>query len=101
MAEEEKKEGVVEEQSKPESKFEETEASPAQAKKGNLFDRLFANDNKLITVSGSDFAISNETRRLLALFSDGTGGGRGTHRQRCMQSEYVEQIQALPRAAGR
>ncbi len=72
MAEEEKKEGVVEEQSKPESKFEETEASPAQAKKGNLFDRLFANDNKLITVSGSDFAISNETRRLLALFSDGT-----------------------------
>lgn len=72
MAEEEKKEGVVEEQNKPEAKFEETEASPAQAKKGNLFDRLFANDNKLITVSGSDFAISNETRRLLALFSDGT-----------------------------
>ncbi|MEI3144688.1 MAG: hypothetical protein V8S69_05435, partial [Dakarella massiliensis] len=38
----------------------------------NLFDQLFANNNKLLTVNGSEFAISNETRRLLALFSDGT-----------------------------
>lgn len=43
-----------------------------QAKKASLFDTLFANNNKLLTVSGSDFVISNETRRLLALFSDGT-----------------------------
>ena len=42
------------------------------AKKGNLFDRLFANGNRLITLRGSDIALSNETRRLLALFSDGT-----------------------------
>lgn len=71
MAEEEKKEELTEEQDKAKSNFEE-ESSSNQPKKGNLFDRLFANGNKLITVSGSDFAISNETRRLLALFSDGT-----------------------------
>lgn len=50
----------------------EEEASAKAPKKANLFDTLFANGNKLLTVSGSDFAISNETRRLLALFSDGT-----------------------------
>ena len=48
------------------------EGEKQSAKKGNLFDRLFANNNKLLTLNGSDFAISNETRRLLALFSDGT-----------------------------
>lgn len=53
------------------SNFEEEEGA-TQVKKANLFDRLFANGNKLLTVNGSDFAISNETRRLLALFSDGT-----------------------------
>ncbi len=50
---------------------EEEQPAPV-AKKGNLFDRLFANGNRLITLRGSDIAISNETRRLLALFSDGT-----------------------------
>ena len=54
------------------SKFEEEESTPVQTKKVSLFDKLFANDNKLLTVNGSDLAISNETRRLLALFSDGT-----------------------------
>ena len=50
---------------------EEEQPAPV-AKKGNLFDRLFANGNRLLTLRGSDIAISNETRRLLALFSDGT-----------------------------
>ena len=54
------------------SKFEEEESSSGQGKKVSLFDQLFANGNKLLTVNGSDLAISNETRRLLALFSDGT-----------------------------
>lgn len=56
------------------SNFEVDEATKdaTQAKKPNLFDRLFSNNNKLITIAGSEFAISNETRRLLALFSDGT-----------------------------
>ena len=54
------------------SNFEEEDAPVQQAKKTSLFDKLFANKNRLITVSGSDIAISNETRRLVALFSDGT-----------------------------
>lgn len=56
----------------PASSFEEEGGAVATAKKSSLFDTLFANGNKLLTVNGSDFAISNETRRLLALFSDGT-----------------------------
>ncbi len=54
------------------SNFEEDDAPVQQSKKNSLFDELFANKNRLITVSGSDIAISNETRRLVALFSDGT-----------------------------
>ncbi len=72
MAEEEKKEELEEKKTQQQSNFEEEENAAAPVKKQNLFERLFANDNKLITVSGSDLAISNETRRLLALFSDGT-----------------------------
>ena len=72
MAEEEKKEALESKQSQPQSNFEEEDSGAIPVKKQNLFERLFANDNKLITVSGSDIAISNETRRLLALFSDGT-----------------------------
>lgn len=72
MAEEEKKEELESKQSQPQSNFEEEDSGATPVKKQNLFERLFANDNKLITVSGSDIAISNETRRLLALFSDGT-----------------------------
>ena len=72
MAEELENKPTEEKENQNKSNFEEDEEAPAQAKKGNLFDRLFANNNKLLTVNGSDFAISNETRRLLALFSDGT-----------------------------
>lgn len=70
MAEEVKDTSQTE--NKQQSNFEEESNSSQQSQKTNLFDRLFANGNKLLTVSGSDFAISNETRRLLALFSDGT-----------------------------
>jgi type II secretory ATPase GspE/PulE/Tfp pilus assembly ATPase PilB-like protein len=71
---EETKAGLGEKaEKKTSSDFEETEdTGAAQVKKPNLFETLFANNNKLLTVNGSDFAISNETRRLLALFSDGT-----------------------------
>lgn len=72
MAEELKKESEKSAQQSQESNLEEEDAGASQAKKGNLFDQLFANNNKLLTVNGSEFAISNETRRLLALFSDGT-----------------------------
>ncbi len=72
MPEELKKENAVNEKMTSESNFEEEDSSAEQTKKVNLFDQLFANNNRLLTVNGSDFAISNETRRLLALFSDGT-----------------------------
>lgn len=57
---------------KPASNFEEEDTAATPQKKKSLFDTLFANGNKLLTVHGSDLSISNETRRLLALFSDGT-----------------------------
>ena len=76
MAEEVKAEEQKVSQEEMTSNFEmddnEKEASQ-QAKKPSLFERLFSNGNKLITISGaSDIVISNETRRLLTLFSDGT-----------------------------
>ena len=43
-----------------------------QTKKHNILEDLFANGNKLLTLPGSDISISDETRRLVALFSDGT-----------------------------
>ena len=72
MAEEVKKSEKELEKKTAESNFEEEDSGASQVKKVNLFDQLFANNNKLLTVNGSEFAISNETRRLLALFSDGT-----------------------------
>ena len=72
MAEEIKKDEKELEKKTAESNFEEEDSGASQVKKVNLFDQLFANNNKLLTVNGSEFAISNETRRLLALFSDRT-----------------------------
>ena len=76
MAEEVKAEKKKVTQETPTSNFEMDESekdASQQTKKPNLFERLFANGNRLITLSGaSDIVISNETRRLLALFSDGT-----------------------------
>ena len=72
MAGEVKKDEKELEKKTAESNFEEEDSGASQVKKVNLFDQLFANNNKLLTVNGSEFAISNETRRLLALFSDGT-----------------------------
>lgn len=46
--------------------------NPGQSKKKNILEELFKNDNKLITLPDSDLMISDETRRLVALFSDGT-----------------------------
>lgn len=38
----------------------------------NLFQMLFSNDNKLITVENGPVSVDSETRHMLALFSDGT-----------------------------
>lgn len=44
----------------------------SQTKKKNILEELFSNGNKLLTLPNSDISISDETRRLVALFSDGT-----------------------------
>lgn len=38
----------------------------------NILDQLFGHGNRLLTLSGSSLVINDDTRRLLALFSDGT-----------------------------
>lgn len=73
MVEEIKKDNKqTSEESASNFEVDDAEKEASQVKKPNLFDRLFSNNNRLLTVAGSEFAISNETRRLLALFSDGT-----------------------------
>ena len=48
-------------------KKEESEASGG----GSITDIYFSNGNKLLTLPGSSLAVNDDTRRLLALFSDG------------------------------
>ncbi|MDY4885326.1 MAG: ATPase, T2SS/T4P/T4SS family [Alphaproteobacteria bacterium] len=48
------------------------ESSSEQSKKTNILEDLFAGGNKLLTLPNSDISLSDETRRLVALFSDGT-----------------------------
>lgn len=38
----------------------------------NILDQLFGNGNRLLTLPGTSLVINDDTRRLLALFSDGT-----------------------------
>ena len=42
------------------------------AAQSNMFQTLFDKDNRLLTVEGGEVIIDDETRRMLALFSDGT-----------------------------
>ncbi len=48
------------------------ESAIEQPESVNLLDVLFSNNNRLLTARGSDLAVTDETRRMLALFSDGT-----------------------------
>ena len=43
-----------------------------EVKAENILERLFANDNKLVTTADGEVTIDEETRHMLALFSDGT-----------------------------
>lgn len=47
-------------------------AEPAKPKNENILTTLFANDNKLLTLEDGEINLDSETRRMLALFSDGT-----------------------------
>ena len=44
----------------------------AEEKQVNILDQLFGHGNRLLTLPGSSLVINDDTRRLLALFSDGT-----------------------------
>lgn len=44
---------------------------PEQKQSGNILEKYFANGNSLLTLAGSDMAVNDDTRRLLALFRDG------------------------------
>ena len=48
------------------------EDTTQQEQKNNLLEVIFANNNRLITARGSDIPVTDDTRRMLALFSDGT-----------------------------
>jgi len=52
----------------------------ADKKDGNIFQQLFAHDNHLLTLEDGEIVVDNETRRMLALFSDGTYLVDETHR---------------------
>ncbi len=75
---------MVDEPENDESLLEQPEASTLQRnsnlavddaideKPVNILDQLFGNGNRLLTLPGSSLVINDDTRRLLALFSDGT-----------------------------
>lgn len=75
---------MVDEPENDESLLEQPEASNLQRnsnlavddaideKPVNILDQLFGNGNRLLTLPGSSLVINDDTRRLLALFSDGT-----------------------------
>ncbi|MBQ9732386.1 MAG: Flp pilus assembly complex ATPase component TadA [Alphaproteobacteria bacterium] len=50
---------------------EEKKSNPEQEHKVSIVDNYFSNGNKLLTLPGSSLVINDDTRRLLALFSDG------------------------------
>lgn len=50
---------------------EEKNSTPEQEHKVSIVDNYFSNGNKLLTLPGSSLVINDDTRRLLALFSDG------------------------------
>ena len=68
--EEEKNEAEVE-QSLEQEKSSEQETSAQSAEKQTINEIYFSNGNKLLTLPGATMAVNDDTRRLLALFSDG------------------------------
>lgn len=51
--------------------IEDSDSGLTQAQ-NNMFQHLFSNDNRLLTMEGGELVVDDETRRMLALFSDGT-----------------------------
>lgn len=66
-----KPEPEIKQQPKQNSDIADTEMEESQVS-SNLFQILFANDNRLLTIENGEVSVDNETRHMLALFSDGT-----------------------------
>ena len=82
MAEEDEKASENAEQPAPEDGAK-GQASPqpqASGEGGGILEKYFSGGNKLLTLSGSDMAVNDDTRRLLALFTDGRFLVVETHR---------------------
>ena len=65
---------------------------------GSVLEKYFSNGNKLLTLSGSDMAVNDDTRRLLALFTDGRFLVVKTHRfdGRVLSFEVLARKKKLP-----
>ena len=65
---------------------------------GSVMEKYFSNGNKLLTLSGSDMAVNDDTRRLLALFTDGRFLVVETHRfdGRVLSFEVLARKKKIP-----
>ena len=65
---------------------------------GSVIEKYFSNGNKLLTLSGSDMAVNDDTRRLLALFTDGRFLVVETHRfdGRVLSFEVLARKKKIP-----
>lgn len=70
----------------------------SSAESGSVLEKYFSNGNKLLTLSGSDMAVNDDTRRLLALFTDGRFLVVETHRfdGRVLSFEVLARKKKLP-----
>lgn len=70
----------------------------SSAESGSILEKYFSNGNKLLTLSGSDMAVNDDTRRLLALFTDGRFLVVETHRfdGRVLSFEVLARKKKLP-----
>ena len=64
----------------------------------NVIEKYFARGNKLLTLPGSEMAVNNDTRRLLALFTDGRFLVVGSHRfdGRVLSFEVLARKKRIP-----
>ena len=100
MAEEDENASENAEQPAPEGGAE-GQASPqpqASGEGGGILEKYFSNGNKLLTLSGSDMAVNDDTRRLLALFTDGRFLVVETHRfdGRVLSFEVLARKKKIP-----
>jgi len=71
MAEEENSEQAISDEATPEKSAASSASEKEDAAKKSITDLYFSDGNKLLTLPGSSLVINDDTRRLLALFSDG------------------------------